>query len=218
MKIGIVIFIIVIGVLGIITYSTFKPDAIELQGVEVQDYQGERLDSVNDFRENSIKGPQYIDIEDYDLEIFGLVDNTKVLSYDDVLDKQAYEKVVQLNCVEGWSAKILWKGVLVRDVLDEVNISDYANTIIFYAYDGYSTAFPLDYFYNNDIILAYEMNGVTLPAERGFPFQLVAEDRWGYKWIKWITDIEISSNESYEGFWESRGYSNTGNLNESFFK
>jgi DMSO/TMAO reductase YedYZ molybdopterin-dependent catalytic subunit len=62
------------------------------------------------------------------------------------------------------------------------------------------------------------MNNLTLPSERGFPFQLVAEDRWGYKWVKWITDIEISDNEDYEGFWESRGYSNTGNLNESFYK
>jgi len=34
-------------------------DAIELDGVEVRQYQGENLSSVNDFRENSIKGPQY---------------------------------------------------------------------------------------------------------------------------------------------------------------
>ena len=61
------------------------------------------------------------------------------------------------------------------------------------------------------------MNNVTLPSERGFPFQLVAESKWGYKWIKWITEIELSNDIDYRGFWEQRGYSNTANLNESFF-
>jgi DMSO/TMAO reductase YedYZ molybdopterin-dependent catalytic subunit len=65
--------------------------------------------------------------------------------------------------------------------------------------------------------MAYKMNNVTLPIERGFPFQLVAESKWGYKWIKWITEIEFSSNESYEGYWEQRGYSNSANLTEGFF-
>ena len=45
------------------------------------------------------------------------------------------------------------------------------------------------------IIVAYKMNGVELPPKRGFPFQLVAESKWGYKWIKWITSIEVSDDE-----------------------
>ena len=69
----------------------------------------------------------------------------------------------------------------------------------------------------NDIIMAYKMNGVDLPAERGFPFQLVAESKWGYKWIKWITDIELSGDENYRGYWESRGYSNSADLDGSYF-
>jgi DMSO/TMAO reductase YedYZ molybdopterin-dependent catalytic subunit len=70
----------------------------------------------------------------------------------------------------------------------------------------------------NDILIAYKMNNVTLPTERGFPFQLVAESKWGYKWIKWITEIELSSDTTYKGYWEQRGYSNEGNLNKSFFE
>jgi DMSO/TMAO reductase YedYZ molybdopterin-dependent catalytic subunit len=45
----------------------------------------------------------------------------------------------------------------------------------------------------------------------------VAEGKWGYKWIKWVTEIELSDDESYRGFWESRGYSNKGDLERSFF-
>jgi DMSO/TMAO reductase YedYZ molybdopterin-dependent catalytic subunit len=62
--------------------------------------------------------------------------------------------------------------------------------------------------------MAYKMNGVVLPSQRGFPFQLVAESKWGYKWIKWITKIEVSDDEGYKGFWESRGYSNDADLEE----
>jgi DMSO/TMAO reductase YedYZ molybdopterin-dependent catalytic subunit len=46
---------------------------------------------------------------------------------------------------------------------------------------------------------------------------LVAEDKWGYKWIKWVTEIRLSDDPTYRGYWESRGYSNSGDLNRSFF-
>ena len=103
-------------------------------------------------------------------------------------------------------------------MISEVGIKPNANTVIFYAYDGYSTSLPLDYIAENDIIVAHKMNGVTLPPERGLPLQLVAESKWGYKWIKWITEIEISDDENYKGYWESRGYSNNGDLDEYFLE
>jgi len=84
--------------------------------------------------------------------------------------------------------------------------------VIFRAYDGYSTSLPLDYIIDNNILMAYKMNNVTLPPERGYPFQLVAESKWGYKWIKWITKIELTDNENYLGFWERRGYPNTADI------
>ncbi|MBR9675404.1 molybdopterin-dependent oxidoreductase [Candidatus Woesearchaeota archaeon] len=188
-----------------------------LNVVEVREYKGERLDSIHAFRENSIKGPQLINISNYELEIVGLVNNPTTYTYDEVINGfESYEKVVQLNCVEGWSAKILWRGILLRELLEQNDIKPEANTIILYAYDGYSTSFPLEYVTENDILMAYMMNNATIIPERGFPFQLVAETKWGYKWIKWITKIELSDDEDYEGFWESRGYSNTGDLDKRF--
>ena len=143
--------------------------------------------------------------------------NPHVYSYDEVVDGfQPHKKVVRLDCVEGWSVTIFWEGVLVRDVIAEANPEPNATVVIFHAYDGYTTSFPLDYIQENDIIMAYKLNNVTLPPERGFPFELVAESKWGYKWIKWMTEIELSDDTNYRGYWESRGYSNTGNLTESF--
>jgi len=63
-----------------------------------------------------------------------------------------------------------------------------------------------------NIIIAYKMNGLTLPPERGFPFELVSESQYGYKWIKWITKIELTDNPNYLGFWESRGFPNNATL------
>jgi len=202
----------------VISLDLIPPSTIPLDSVEVKEYQGEQLSSVNDFRENSINGPQYVDINTYQLEVTGLVSNPKSYTYDQVKDFQSYQKVVKLDCVEGWSVNILWEGVMVKDILNDVKPLPQANTVIFYAVDGYSTSFPLEYLQKSQIIMAYKMNNATLPPERGFPFQLVAESKWGYKWIKWINKIELSDNPNYQGYWESRGYSNTGNLNESFLK
>ena len=189
-----------------------------LAPVEVREYEGVDLSSITAFRENSIKGPQEIDIESYTLRITGLVTNSTSYTYDEVLSRyQHYKKVVTLDCVEGWSVTILWEGVLVKDLLAEAGPLENAEVLIFHAYDGYTTSLPVDYIIDNDILMAYKMNDVILPPERGFPFQLVAESKWGYKWIKWITEIELSDDASYRGYWESRGYSNSADLDESFF-
>lgn len=188
-----------------------------LAPVEVRSYQGKDLSSVNDFRENSIKGPQHVDIASYRLTVTGLTKRTAVYTYDDVIAKfPHYTKVITLHCVEGWDATILWEGVLVRDILNDAGIDPRANTVVLTARDGYTTSFPLTYFTDRDILLAYRMNNVTMPAERGYPFELVAEDKWGYKWIKWVEKIELTDDPSYRGYWELRGYSNTGDLNKSF--
>ena len=193
--------------------------ANNLTPVEVKEYKGEKLSSVNDFRENSIKGPQHIDLKSYQLKITGLVKNPKSHTYDEVINQdQHYQKVVTLNCVEGWSVTILWEGLLVNDLIKESNPLPNAKVVIFHAYDGYTTSLPLDYIVNNNILMAYKMNEITIPPERGFPFQLVAESKWGYKWIKWITEIELSDNISYRGYWESNGYSNNADLSEDFFE
>ena len=203
-------------IIGTVAETTDETKTLE--NVEIREYEGEDLSSINAFRENSIKGPQYVNAENYTLTVSGLVNNELQLTYDEVVnDYQHFEKVVTLHCVEGWSVTILWEGILVKDLIEAAEIDPNATTAIFYAYDGYSTSVPLDYIIDNNILMAYKMNNVTLPPERGFPFQLVAESKWGYKWIKWITEIELSDNEDYKGFWESRGYSNDGNLNEGFF-
>jgi len=189
-----------------------------LSPVEVHEYEGTPLGNLDDFRENSIKGPRTIDPLTYHLLITGLIEHPQNFTYNQILTSfPSYRKVVTIHCVEGWDVTILWDGILVRDLLNYAQLKPGANTVIFHADDGYTTSFPLSYLVDNPIMMAYQMNNVTLPKERGFPFHLIAEDKWGYKWAKWITGIEITNDPSYRGYWESRGYAQGGDLNRSFF-
>ena len=197
------------------TVATTNTTPNDLGEIEIREYEGQDISSIDAFRENSIKGPQYIDNKNYTLTITGLVNNELEYTYDDVITgHQSSKKVVTLYCVEGWKVTILWEGVLIKDLLEEAQVNPEATTMIFYAYDGYSTSLPLDYIIDNNIMIAHKMNNVTLPQERGYPFQLVAESKFGYKWIKWITEIELSKNEDYRGYWESRGYMNDADLGD----
>jgi len=217
--IGVVVLVAVVYLLvtfpqGFTSPATRAP--VLLPEVEVRSYQGKDLSSINDFHENSIRGPQYIKTSDYRLTVTGLTKDTRVYAYDEVLSKfPRYSKVTTLYCVEGWEVTLLWEGVLVKDIINDAGIDPRANTVVFTAHDGYTTSFPLDYLMDNNILMAYRMNNVTLPAERGYPFELVAEDKWGYKWIKWIEKIELTGDPTYRGYWELRGYSNNGSLNGS---
>jgi len=212
LKMNFVIFILLlVFIVGCATQEN-TTQLKELSKVEIKEYQGQKLDSMADVRDVSIDGPQYINISTYRLEVTGLVDAPKNYTYDEVLLHQKYSKVVDLHCTEGWSATVLWEGVLLKDLFDDVKVKPEANTVIFYAVDGYTTSLPLDYVLKNNIILADKINNVTLVPERGYPFELVAENKLGYKWIKWVNRIELSSNSSYAGYWESNGYSNSGDI------
>ena len=189
-----------------------------LPGVEVRQYKGQRLDSVNDFRENSIKGPQHVDVATYRMKVDGLVSDPATYTYEGVMSGETtYTKVVQLDCVEGWSVKLLWEGVLLSDIIDRSHPAPGAVTVVCHGVDGYTTSLPLDFIRSHKILLAYKMNGVRIPDERGFPFMVVAEDHWGYKWAKWVTEIELNGDPIYRGFWEQRGYSQGGLLSNPFF-
>ena len=143
-----IIILLVILIVAAVIFAAFelqKDRTVKLSGVEIKNYQGQKLSSVNDFHENSIEGPQFINITNYHLEVTGLVQNPRNYTYDEVLSYTSYEKVVKLDCVEGWDVTILWQGLLVSDLINQAKPLPNANTVIFYAYDNYTTSFPISY-------------------------------------------------------------------------
>jgi len=198
--------------------ETTKPDAVSAatekryREGELREYNGERLDPAVGPGDNSIKGVQQVDIDTYELKVDGLVNTPQTYTYDAVKALESEERLLRLYCVEGWNANILWKGVPMKTLLASADPKDEANTVIFHAVDGYTTSMPLQEILEGNLILAYDANGIALPPEMGYPFIFVAQDKWGYKWARWVNEIELSSDDSYQGYWESFGYSNDADL------
>ena len=199
-------------------FTAFNACSISASETEIREYRGEKLDSHAGFRENSIAGPQKINITAYRLETIFPDGTGRKYSYDDILKMPAEKKVIKIYCVEGWNVKILWEGFPVSSLIPDRFKKKGLYTVKFFSSDGYSTSLTMDYVLARGLILAHHMNGITLPEERGFPLQLVAESKWGYKWIKWLTRIEISTDRNFRGYWESRSYNNNGDVSGPIFE
>ena len=57
----------------------------------------------------------------------------------------------------------------------------------------------------DDVLLAYEMNGRTLPADHGFPLRLVVPGWIGISSIKWLGRLEVS-DAPIETAWNTKWY------------
>ena len=187
-----------------------------LPETEAGEYRGKRLVPISEQGNNALSGTQHLDREALRLNVTGLVRKDLSFSYEEMLALPAYTELAYMPCVEGWGFDAKWTGFRVSDLLNLSGLLPQASYVVFYSADGYSTGLPLDYLQENQILLAYGINDVTLPAERGFPLQLVAKSRYGYKWAKWITSIEVVDSE-VRGYWESRGYSNSAKVGELAF-
>ncbi len=174
---------------------------------EIREYQGEKLDPFDRSYDNSISGPQHVDIEKYRLVVDGLVANPKSMTYKEVMALPVIKKAITLHCVEGWKEHLLFEGVRLEDILASAKPKKGVLTVIFHAADGYTSSLTYAYVKKLDIMLAARINGKVLDASRGFPFQVVAESKLGYKWVKWVKRIELS-DKPFKGYWETRGYSN----------
>jgi DMSO/TMAO reductase YedYZ molybdopterin-dependent catalytic subunit len=182
--------------------------------VEATEFQGQKLTPIKDQRNNALAGTQHIDRASYILTVDGLADKPLSLSYADLEALPQYSTLNTLNCVEGWNFVAKWTGPRLADIFQQAGIQPEAKIAIFHTTDvpqGYSSL-EVSYIQTNDIIIALKLNDLTLPDDRGFPFQVVAQSKFGYKWAKWINRIELSSDTNFRGYWESAGYNNSGDV------
>jgi DMSO/TMAO reductase YedYZ molybdopterin-dependent catalytic subunit len=183
--------------------------------VEATEYQGTKLTLIADQNNNAIKGTQHIDPNSYRLRVYGEVENPLILTYADLLALPQESRLTDLNCVEGWKFTAKWTGPQLASMFAPAGVLPSAKIVIFHTADvpeGYSSL-ELSYIEENQIIVALKLNDITLPDNRGFPFQVVAFSKFGYKWAKWVTEIELSSNSAFKGYWESYGYNNNADIN-----
>jgi DMSO/TMAO reductase YedYZ molybdopterin-dependent catalytic subunit len=207
------IIAIALAVVLLVPIATCSPSYTPLPG-EATEFMGVKLTPISQQRNNALAGTQFINNETYQLVVDGLVDNPLSLNYTDLLSYPQISVLADLVCVEGWRFTAKWTGPTLNSIFADAGVKPEAKIAIFYSADdpvGY-TSLDLGYIQDNNITIALKDNDITLPPDRGFPFQVVAEGKWGYKWAKWVTRIELSADTSFRGYWESRGYSNDASI------
>ena len=92
-----------------------------------------------------------------------------------------------------------WIGVPLRDVLTRAGITEEAASVLLIGLDeespegGFRRAMSVEKAMHPDTLLAYAMNGETLPKDHGYPLRAVVPGWVGSSWIKWIGRIVVSS-------------------------
>ena len=188
--------------------------------VEATEFQGTKLTPISKQGNNALAGTQNIDKQTYKLIVDGLVENPLTLTYEQLSAYTQESWLMTFNCVEGWNFTAKWTGPQINSILKDARVKPEAKIIIFHTTDvpnGYSSL-DLGYIRDNNILLAMKLNDVTLPAERGFPFQVTAKSKFGYKWAKWVVRMELSSDINFRGYWETAGYNNNADENGSAFE
>jgi DMSO/TMAO reductase YedYZ molybdopterin-dependent catalytic subunit len=140
---------------------------------------------------NVTGNPQHIDMQQYRLAVTGSVDHPLSLDYDTLLSYPAVTQTVLLICPGAFVDNAQWTGVEVKTLLEQAGLKDGASKIYFVSEDGFSQTLTPDEAVKDGILLAYAVDGQTLPIEHGYPLRLVAKGHYGSVWVKWLAKIEV---------------------------
>jgi DMSO/TMAO reductase YedYZ molybdopterin-dependent catalytic subunit len=148
------------------------------------------------------------DRQTWDLRVFGLVEEPLTLSYDEFLQLPTTRIVADIHCVTTWSKlDTVWEGVLFRDLIELVEVKPESRFVMVHCEQGFTTNVPLEVLMDDDVLLAYRYDDLTLTPEHGYPLRLVVPKKYFWKSAKWVRGLELMARDRL-GFWESRGYHN----------
>ena len=155
-------------------------------------------------------GPEpKIDIDKWNIRVFGLVDNEVTLDWQQFAALPWQVLDADFHCVTQWSAlDQTWEGVALSDLLELSGVSPQGKFVMAHCFGGYSTNLPLDIALDEGF-LAHKQGGQPLGKSHGWPLRLIFPSLYGWKSAKWVNGVEIMPNDA-PGFWEERGYHNNG--------
>jgi DMSO/TMAO reductase YedYZ molybdopterin-dependent catalytic subunit len=165
------------------------------------------------------------------LELNGLVETPLSLSLDDLRARPAHEVVSTMECAgngralvephvvsQPWLLEAVgtarWRGVPVGSLLEEAGVRAEAVDVLFTGLDrgleggeeqDYARSLPLDEAVRADVLLAYEVNGVPLPPQHGFPLRLLVPGWYGMTSVKWLGRISVLG-EPFAGYQQRQSY------------
>ena len=155
-----------------------------------------------------------VDLANWKLRIHGLVEREKRFSMDDLLALPQVERIITLCCVSNQVGgpligNAVWRGVLLKDVLESCGIKRNAEQVFSTSLDGWTSGFPVSAAMDGrDALIAIGMNGKSLPLMHGYPARLVVPGLYGYvSATKWLSEIHITTWSAEQGYWIPRGWS-----------
>jgi DMSO/TMAO reductase YedYZ molybdopterin-dependent catalytic subunit len=172
-----------------------------------------------------------VDAADWRLSVEGLVERPLTLSLDDLRARPAVEVAVTMECAGNGRAHVephvvsqpwlleavgtaRWRGVAVSSLLEEAGVQEGALEVLFTGLDrgvegeeeqAYARSLPVAGLLDGDALLAYEVNGVPLPPQHGFPLRLVVPGWYGMTSVKWLSRVTVL-DEPFGGYQMRHSY------------
>ena len=155
------------------------------------------------------------------IRIYGALENPVNISYSEFMELPLVSVNASCICVgsppenPGLNSFVVytynWTGVRLVDILDLVEPTEDAVDMKFGDFTLYSSSIPIEEINSENMILAVYADGETLNRDQGYPFRVVLPCYWGYKWVKYVSYIEITDYD-HMGYWESHGYPDDGRI------
>lgn len=158
-----------------------------------------------------------LNVEQWHVTVSGEIKHPAKLGWRDILNRQSFDQVVTLECIDTLPGgdslgNAQWRGISLKKLLQEAGADEEtARDVIFRAADGYDDSIPFTRAMQDDVMLAYLMNGEKLPKAHGFPLRLIVPGLYGIKNVKWITEIEVY-NGDHKGYWQRKGWTDDGTI------
>ena len=150
----------------------------------------------------------------YSLKVTGLVGRELSLSLGELCNgfpEHSGEMILQCMTNVHWG-RVQMTGPRLADVLERAGVREGAVKLAFRSADGFDSDLRIEEVTSSpdSFLLAHSMNGEPLTLEHGFPLRLASDGRYGYKWPKWLSAIELVDHD-YRGHYEGRrGWSDEG--------
>ena len=147
-----------------------------------------------------------VDLAKWNFRIFGLVERTVTLSWDEFMALPKETHRCDIHCVTTWSRyDNTWEGVPFRAVLEIAKADARAQYVMVHAEQGFSANLPLEELLKPGVMFAHRHDGRPLAPEHGYPLRLLVPHLYFWKSAKWVRGIEFMERDR-PGFWEERGY------------
>ena len=172
-----------------------------------------------------------VDPAPWRLTVDGAVSRSLELTLDELRSRPARELAVTMECAGNGRAHVephvvsqpwlleavgtaRWRGASLAGLLEEAGVRGEAVEVLFTGLDrgiegdeeqAYARSLPLEEALRADVLLAYEVNGMPLPPQHGFPLRLLVPGWYGMTSVKWLSRVTLLTTQ-FAGYQQRHSY------------